>query len=171
LGIIIPAIKKKNQINTLEIINISDKTNPVIESELIYEAEDYTGKSELIIINIKDIKNPAIVSKIEVPSNSWGIYADVDSVYLSSHVSEDDDYFNSRIQVVDISSGSPELMGNIDLPGGSWELDMIDDFLYVSDLTGGIYTINVDDRSNPSIAGRLNTSGTGSCYNRTISRR
>jgi hypothetical protein len=172
-----------NQINTLEIINISDKTNPVIESELIlpgspsnitvngdfgylninyydYEAEDYTGKSELIIINIKDIKNPAIVSKIEVPSNSWGIYADVDSVYLSSHVSEDDDYFNSRIQVVDISSGSPELMGNIDLPGGSWELDMIDDFLYVSDLTGGIYTINVDDRSNPSIAGRLNTSGT-----------
>jgi hypothetical protein len=178
-----------NKLDILEIIDISDKGNPVIESELIlpgspsnitvkgdfaylninyydYAADDYTGKSDLVMINIKDIKNPLIVSKIEVPSNSWGIFADADSVYLSSNISEDDDYYNSRIQIVDISSGSPELMGNIDLPGGSWELDMVDGFLYVSDLTGGIYTINVSERSNPSIAGRLNTSG--SSYDITL---
>jgi hypothetical protein len=177
------------QLNTLEIVDISNKKNPVIESELIlpgspsnitvmddaaylninyydYEAEDYTGKSDLIIINIEDIKNPSIMSNLEVPSNSWGIFADSDAVYLSSHMSENDDYYNSRIQIIDTSSGFPALMGNIDLPGGSWELDMIDGFLYVSDLTGGIYTINVNDRSNPSIAGRLNTSG--SSYDITL---
>jgi len=51
-------------------------------------------------------------------------------------------------------------MGNIDLPGGTWELDMAENFLYVSDLTGGVYTIDVLNNIEPFIAGRLNTSGT-----------
>lgn len=169
--------------NTLEIVDISDKNNPVFESRLDlngspanisvhddracininyydHDEGDYTGKSELIIIDITDKKNPFTDKAIDVPSNSWGIYMDEKAVYLSSNISEDDSYLESMVQIVDISGEEPVLRGNISLPGGGWELDMIDGFLLVSDLTGGVYTLDVMDSDDPFIASRLNTIGT-----------
>ncbi len=177
------------EINTLEIADISDKNNPVFKSELVlegspanvsvyndiasininyydYDADEYTGKSELLIIDITDRENPFIDSAIEVPSNSWGIYMDKEKIYLSSHISDDGNYSESMLQIVDISNGAPVLKGNINLPGGVWELDMIDGFLYVSDLNGGVYTLDIMDTEEPFIASRLNTSGTS--YDITI---
>jgi len=172
-----------DQSNTLEIVDISNKDNPVFRSELVldgspanisvynntacininyydYETDEYTGKSELLIIDITDRDNPLIDTTIEVPSDSWGIYMDEDTIYLSSHISEEDSYLKSKIQIVDIAGEIPVLRGNIMLPGGAWELDMIDGFLQVSDLTGGVYTLDIIDSGDPFIASRLNTSGT-----------
>ncbi len=169
--------------NTLEIVDISNKNNPIFKSELVlggspanisvhnntvsininyydYQVEEYAGKSELLIIDVSEKKKPIVRSMIEVPSNSWGIYMDEEKVYLSSHISEDDSYSESMLQIVDISTGSPVLEGNINLPGGAWELDMIDGFIYVSDLTGGVYTLDIMDSEGPSIVSRLSTSGT-----------
>jgi len=172
------------QSNTLEIVDISNKNNPVFRSELVlggspanisvynntacininyynYETDEYAGKSELLIIDITDRDNPLIDTAIEVPSNSWGIYMEKEkTIYLSSHILEDDSYLESKIQIVDIAGEIPVLRGNIMLPGGAWELDMIDGFLQVSDLTGGVYTLDIIDSGDPFIASRLNTSGT-----------
>jgi len=171
------------QSNTLEIVDISNKNSPVFKSELVldgspanisvynniacinvnyydYETDEYTGKSKLLVIDITDREDPFIDSSIEVPSNSWGIYMDEEKIYLSSHVSDNDSYLESKIQIVDISMEMPALEGSINLPGGAWELDMIDGFLQVSDLTGGVYTLDVIDSRDPFIASRLNTIGT-----------
>lgn len=171
------------QSNTLEIVDISNKNNPVLRSELVldgspanisvhnnticininyydYDADEYTEKSELLIIDITDREDPFIDSAIDVPSNSWGIYMEEDLVYLSSHISGDDSYLESKIQIVDIAGEIPVLRGSIMLPGGAWELDMIDGFLQVSDLTGGVFTLDIMDSGDPFIASRLNTIGT-----------
>jgi len=171
------------QSNTLEIIDISNKNNPVFVSEFIldgspanisvydniacininyydYDRDEYTGESELLIIDIADKENPFIDSAIKVSSNSWGIYMKENMVYLSSHISDDDSYLESKIQIVDISGEIPVLRGNIMLPGGAWELDMVDGFLQVSDLTGGVYILDIMDYEDPFIASRLNTIGT-----------
>jgi len=171
--------------STLEIINITDSNEPFIESSINiegspaniwiegeraylntnyydYENNDYTDESKFLIIDISDKSNPAIISSIDVPSNSWGIYVEDKSVYLSSNRSGDEGEYNESIlQVIDITNESnPESAGSVRLPGGAWEIDMAGDFVYVSDLTGGIYTIDVSDDDNPFISGRLNTSGT-----------
>jgi hypothetical protein len=175
----------ESESSTLEIIDITSNSKPSIEGSISikgspaniwiegdraylntnyydYEENDYTGESKFIIIDISDKSNPAIVSSIDVPSNSWGIYIYDDNAYLSSHRSSDEEeYYDSMLQVIDISNDiKPELSGSVKLPGGAWEIDMAGDFVYISDLTGGIYTIDISDSNNPFIAGRLNTSGT-----------
>ena len=175
----------ESESSSLEVINISNSGNPSIEGLLAiegspsnvwiegerayintnyydYENNEYTGESKFLIIDISDKSQPHILSSIDVPSNSWGIYIKKDNAYLSSHRSDDEeDYFGSILQIIDISDEKqPVLTGSIELPGGAWEMDMIGDFVYISDLTGGIYTIDVSDDEDPYIAGRLNTSGT-----------
>jgi len=169
--------------NTLEIVDISIKENPVIVSELEldgspaniyveeddayinvnhydYDADQYTEDSELLIVDISDSENPVLKDMVSVPDNSWGIYQQDGMVYLSSNRTLDDGYEKSMVQLVDVSGETPVLRGSMDIPGGAWELDMAGGFLYVSDLTGGIYTIDVNDPDDPFTAGRLNTSGT-----------
>jgi len=175
----------ESESSTLEIVNITSNSKPFIEGSLSidgspaniwidgeraylntnyydYEGNDYTGESKFLIIDISDKSNPLIVSSMDVPSNSWGIYIDDDSAYLSSHQSSDEEeYYESILQIIDISNEKkPESAGSVKLPGGAWEIDMAGDFVYISDLTGGIYTIDVSDSNNPFISGRLNTSGT-----------
>lgn len=175
----------RSESSTLEIVNITISEKPFIEGSLSIEGspaniwikgeraylntnhydygeDDYTGESKFLIIDISDKSNPAIISSIDVPSNSWGIFIDDENAYLSSHRSSDEEeYYESILQVIDISNeNKPEPAGSVKLPGGAWEIDMAGDFVYVSDLTGGIYTIDVSDGNNPFISGRLNTSGT-----------
>ncbi|MCK5567540.1 MAG: hypothetical protein KAI62_06475, partial [Actinomycetia bacterium] len=182
---------EESESSSLEIVNISNRGKPSIEGSLAiegspsnvwiegerayintnyydYEDNEYTGESKFLIIDISDKSGPHILSSIDVPPNSWGIYIDKDNAYLSSHRSGDEeDYYDSMLQIIDISDeNQPKLTGSIELPGGAWEMDMAGDFVYISDLTGGIYTIDVLDNEDPYIAGRLNTSGTS--YDITI---
>ncbi len=173
----------RSEVNTLEIVNISKKSSPVLSGELElmgspaniivdgdtayinannydYDAGQYTDDSQLIIVDISDRTNPVMAGFLPVPANSWGIYHQDGLIFLSSHHSDDDKYSRSMIQLVDVSGKSPVLRGSISIPGGAWELDMTGGFLYVSDLTGGIYPIDVNDPDRPFVAGRLNTPGT-----------
>ena len=169
--------------NTFEIVDISDKTSPLMVGELEldgspanvtvsgntafininyydYEQDQYSENSQLVLVDINDKEKPEIRSLIDVPANSWGIFHENDIICLSSHLSEDDAYSESMIQLVDVSGDAPDLLGSIPIPGGGWELDMTGGFLYVSDLTGGVYTVDINNPDEPFIAGRLNTSGT-----------
>jgi len=173
----------QSEINTLEIVNISKKSSPVLSGVLElkgspaniivdgdtayisanhydHDAGQYTDDSQLIIVDISDRTRPVMAGFLPVPANSWGIYHKDGLIFLSSHYSDGDQYSKSMIQLVDVSGGSPALRGSISIPGGAWELDMAGGFLYVSDLTGGIYTVDVNDPDRPFVAGRLNTPGT-----------
>jgi PKD repeat protein len=172
-----------SEVNTLEIVDIRKKSSPVLSGLLElpgspanitvvddtayinvnhydYDAGQYTDNSELIIVDISDRTGPAVADNLAVPANSWGIYQEDGLIYLSSHYSSDDGYSRSMIQLVDVSDEAPVSRGSISIPGGAWELDMTGGFLYVSDLTGGIYTIDVNNPDEPLVAGRLNTPGT-----------
>lgn len=137
-----------------------------------YEEEKYTQDSKILIIDIKNKKAPQILGSCKVSSNSWGIYVKGGFAYLTSNVfdEETEKYIESMLQVIDIKdSHRPKIVGECRIPGGAWEIDLKDDFIYVSDLTGGIYVVDVKDSGNPHIVDSLNTSG--SSYDITISGR
>jgi hypothetical protein len=171
--------------SALEIIDIKDKANPMLagscpiegqpnglfvqgdyayanNSYYDYQKDDYAGKSSLFVINIKDKARPVVSGSCEVPANSWSVYAKDNFVYLSSSTYdvEAQQYLNSYIQVIDISSPeNPSLAGKCSIPGGAWELDMKGDFLFVSNNEGGILAVNISDSKNPAVVANLNTGG------------
>jgi hypothetical protein len=134
------------------------------------EEDEYLEESELYVINIKDKKAPAIVGLTSVPSNSWGMYAMDNFVYISSNIFDPDTekYENSNLQIIDVSDSlNPIALGKVVIPGGAWEVDAIDNFIYVSDLDGGLYVVDIEDSASPLIVDSLNT--IGDSYDITIS--
>jgi len=180
------------EISRLEIVDISRKSDPEIVGgyELDglpsgiwvkndfayininfydYEKKEYMDESRLIILDIKDKNNPKIVSSCKVPSNSWSIYVLGSYAYISSCKldEENEKYIESIFQIVDIGDLSDlKILGNCKIPGGAWEMDSVDGFIYVSSLSGGIYAINVKNKNSPVIVDILNTNGTS--YDVTI---
>src|SRR4030042_961031 len=174
------------EISRLEIVDISRKSDPEIVGgyELDglpsgiwvkndfayininfydYEKKEYMDESRLIVLDIKDKNNPKIVSSCKVPSNSWSIYVLGSYAYISSCKldEENEKYIESIFQIVDIGDLSDlKILGNCKIPGGAWEMDSVDGFIYVSSLSGGIYAINVKNKNSPVIVDILNTNGT-----------
>ncbi len=179
-------------LNTLEIIDISNKKSPKKLGSLEFEGspssvwvsgnyayintnyydfdeEDYTDQSSLLVIDIEDRKNPELVGSCDLPSNSWGIYVSGDFAYVSSNVlnEEDNKYTDSLLQVVDLTDKTdPRPLEACKIPGGAWELDRVSDYIYVSSLDGGIFAVNISNADSPIIADRLFTGGTS--YDITI---
>jgi PKD repeat protein len=171
--------------SALEIIDIKDKANPALvgscpvegqpnglfvqgdyayanNSYYDFKKDDYSGKSSFLVINIKDKKKPVVAGSCEVPANSWSVYARDSFAYLSSSTYDEDteQYLNSYLQVIDISSPeNPSLAGKCSIPGGAWELDMKDNFLFVSNNEGGILAVDISDSKNPAVVANLNTGG------------
>ena len=171
--------------SALEIIDIKDKANPAIagscpiegqpnglfiqgdyayanNSYYDYQKDDYSGKSSFLVINIKDKKKPVVAGSCEVPANSWSVYAKDGFAYLSSSTFDEEtqQYLNSFLQVIDISSPeNPRPAGKCSIPGGAWELDMKGDFLFVSNNEGGILAVDISDSNNPAVVANLNTGG------------
>lgn len=169
----------------LEIIDIRNKENPRrigdcdIEGQAnsLYASGDYiyinnsyydlikneyTGESRFFTVDIKNKNNPVVKGSCEVYSNSWSILVNENYAYLSSSIYDEkiDDYKDSMLQVIDI--GEPENplpIGDCTIPGGAWELDVKDDFLFISNNEGGVSVVNISDPKNPVIAAFLSTSG------------
>jgi Uncharacterized conserved protein len=171
--------------SALEIVDLKDKSHPVLTGSCKIEGQpnglfvlgdyayannayydylkdDYVGKSSLFVIDIKDKKKPVVTGSCEVPANSWSVYARGSFAYLSSSTfdQESKQYLNSFLQVIDISNpGKPLLAGKCSIPGGAWELDMKDDFLFVSNNEGGILAVDISDSKNPVVSANLSTGG------------
>ena len=105
--------------NTLEIVDISDKTSPLMVGELEldgspanvtvsentafininhydYDQDQYSDNSELVLVDISDKEKPVVKDSLKVPANSWGIFQQNNIICLSSHFSEDDEYEESE---------------------------------------------------------------------------
>jgi hypothetical protein len=174
------------EINNLEIIDISNKKAPkaagsfkidgmpsgiwiednkayVNVNYYDYQKKEYMDVSRLYIIDIKDKQNPELMGSCKISSSSWGIFILEDHAYVSCWKwdSENDKYTESMLQVIKIVDAyDPEAVGSCGILGGSWELDAAGGYVYVSSLSGGIYTIDVSDKENPVVVDSLKTFGT-----------
>ncbi len=179
-------MEKNSGKSRLEIIDISNKEAPVaagwyemggipsgiwIEDNKAYvnvnyydyQKKEYTGISSLLIIDTKDKKSPELINSCGVLSNAWGIYILNKNAYISNWEwdEENEKYTVSMLQVIDIKDISkPKVLGNCSIPGGAWEMDTVGGFIYISSLSGGIYTVDVSDGNNPLVVDNLKTFGT-----------
>jgi hypothetical protein len=171
--------------SALEIIDISDKTNPVLKGQCSiegqpnglfvtgnyaylnntyydYQAMDYTGESRFFTVDVTDKEKPLVAGSCKVPANSWSVFVSDGSAYLSSSKYDEENqvYTDSLMQIVDISNPlKPVTAGGCSIAGGAWELDIKDDFLFVSNNEGGIAIVDVSDISKPKVVTQLNTGG------------
>ena len=171
--------------SSLEIINISDKSDPVFTGSCDIEGQPnglfvrgnyaylnntyfdyynqrYLEKSNFFVVDISDKENPEIKSSCEVPANSWSVFVNDNYAYLTSSIIEEDtgDYTESLLQIIDVKNPEiPELKGQFSLYGGAWEMDVKDDFLLVSNRAGGISAVNISDAGSPFTAAIFKTGG------------
>ena len=178
-------MEEDSEVNKLEIIDISNKKNPLaagsyemdgipsgiwIEDNKAYinvnyydyQKKEYTEISRLYIIDIEDKQKPGLAGSCKLSSNAWGIYILGNYAYISSWKwdRENEKYIESMLQVVEIGDvSSPEAVGGCEILGVAWEMDAADSFIYISSLSGGIYAIDVSDESEPLIVDSLKTFG------------
>ncbi|OQA20692.1 MAG: Transglutaminase-like superfamily protein [Actinobacteria bacterium ADurb.Bin346] len=171
--------------SALEIIDLSNKSNPVLKGQCSIEGQpnglfvsgnyaylnntyydykkgDYTGKSKFFTVDITDKSKPYIAGFCEVPGNSWSVFVEGKSAFLSSskYDKENQVYNESMLQAIDISDPQkPRTAGNCSIAGGAWEIDIKDDFLFVSKNEGGIAVVDISDVLKPSVLTILNTGG------------
>jgi len=171
--------------SALEIIDISDKSNPVLKGQCSIEGQpnglfisgnyaflnntyydylamDYTGQSRFFTVDITDKEKPFVAGSCKVPANSWSVFLKGGAAYLSSskYDEENQEYTDSLLQIVDISDPlKPFAAGSCSIAGGAWEIDMKDDFLFVSNNEGGIAVVDTSDIAKPKVVTQLNTGG------------
>lgn len=186
------SIDEKKSTGIFQVVDISNKAKPLSLSSidfdgsanalwaagdyaflslLVYETEargtsqdikNIQSKSYLKVIDIKDKKSPKVSGSCEVPTESWGLYADENYAYLSNnnYDAETKKYHDSSVQIVDLKDKkAPKPLGNCRIKGGAWEVDFKDDYLFVSNLDGGFNTIDVKDKQNPKIVDSVKTKG------------
>jgi hypothetical protein len=178
-------MEEGSETNKLEIIDISNKEAPkavscfdmdgipsgiwiddnkayVNVNYYDYQKKEYTKVSRLNIIDVKDKQNPELAGSCELSSNSWGILILEDYAYISSWMwdKEKEKYIESMLQIVEIEDTyNPEAVSSCDILGGAWELDTVEKYIYVTSLSGGIYTVDVSDEENPVMVDSLKTFG------------
>ena len=69
-------------------------------------------------------------------------------------------YNSSLLQVVDISDQkNPKILGECDIPGGAWEIDMKNNFLLISNNEGCVSVVDITDSKKPTLVTMLKTGG------------
>jgi len=118
--------------------------------------------SKLYVINVKDKSKPVIEGQCDVYSNSWSLYVKDNLVFLSSNTinPEDGSYEKSKLTIVDISDKkNPKKISYCDIPGGAWEIDYEDGYVFVSNLDGGLSIIDISNINDPKSIFYLKTRG------------
>ncbi len=186
------SLEEQDNLSYIEIVDISEKENPEIlnkyeidgiatniwvENDIgfinanfyEYGEDSFADESRLIVIDLKDKNNPEVIDYCMVNSNSCSIYL-IDNYACISSWKWDKNYENytdSMFQIVDIENlDDLKILGECEVPGGAWEMDFGGGFIYVSGLSGGIYAINLEDKTSPFIVDSLKTGGTS--YDITI---
>jgi len=183
--IITTAESDKEDISSLEIVDISIKEKPEIEGIYYleglpsnlwvkndvaflnvnfydYEEEEYEKQSKILSIDLSDKKNPEIADSFIISSNLCGIYVIDDYAYVTGCKLDENTerYDNSIFQIIDVKDPfNLNPAGECRVPGGAWEMSSAGNYIYISILSGGIYAIDVSDSENPFIADGLNTGG------------
>ena len=176
---------EKTDVCNLEIVDISDKKNPVIVSKYRingipssiwvkdnlacvninyydYEKNEFTQNSELLIIDVKDKNKPEIKGSCKINPGSRSLYMQGNYVYITSWNmdTENEKYTDSMFQIINLEDlSSIKVNGSCEIPGGAWEMDSAGDFVFVSILSGGVYAVDISDKNNPVITDFLNTGG------------
>jgi len=172
------------QVSRLEIVDITDKKNPALVSSLdiegmpwsvyvqgnyayinstIYDDKLLLGQeSRLLVVDITDKENPQLVGSCDLPVGTAGVYAEGNFAYVSSNTLDfEPGETESYLQVVDLTDkNNPRPRGKCILPGQGWEVDMVSDYILVSDLEGGVHAVDISQKDSPQLADSFYTSGT-----------
>jgi len=151
----------------LDIINISDKTNPKKVSNCdtsgyargIYVKGNYAFVADydngLVIINVSDPSSPSIVGNYD--NSGSGVY--VYDVFIKdnyAYLVEGDD----GLEIIEISNtSSPFLVGNYNSNDFMESIYVNGSYAFVADYDDGLVIIDISDPSSPSFKGSYKTSG------------
>jgi len=105
----------------------------------------------LAVMDISDPQNPTIISQLYLPGESKDIAIDGFIVFVAGG--------RGGVFILDITNPEqPVLLGTCEIQGYDISRIFISgDFAYVSDLTYGLFIVDVSDRTNPSVVGQYHT--------------
>ncbi|MGM0365855.1 MAG: transglutaminase domain-containing protein [Actinomycetota bacterium] len=177
-------------VSRMEIVDIGDKENPAQVSALdldgmpwsvyvqdnfayintaIYdESPDPGQQGRLLVADVTDKEEPQLTGSCELPPGTAGVYVEDDFAYISNNTLEfESGEAESYLQLVDITDkNNPRAVSRCLLPGQGWEIDMVSDYVLVSDLDGGVHAVDISQKESPRLANSFYTSGTS--YDVTI---
>lgn len=157
--------------NLLEIINVTDPENPEKVGEcltyadrlqyhdgLVYVTSDSSSENDFYFIDVSSPANP-----ISYPDDGINKVNATESFYIENNYA----YVQTYNGLWTINITNPFSMteeSNIELTSGTNETDIfvLNDIAYYLTDTGGLFFIDVTDKSNPSLIGNISTPGTGS---------
>ena len=167
-----------NKYTGLEIINISNPSNPTLTATFNTSGNAYGvtlssdgntvyvvgGSGGLDIININDPENPTLTGTFDTSGTAFGLAlsADGNTAYVA-------DQFDG-LQIINISNPSnPTLTATFDTSGDAWGVTLSADgnTAYVTNYSDGLQIIDIGDPSNPTLTATFNTSG--NAYGVTLS--
>ncbi|MCA2682545.1 MAG: hypothetical protein IM501_01110 [Microcystis sp. M046S2] len=140
--------------DTLEIIDISNPSNPVFKGNYdIYSGQDVqiVGNYAYVAdswsgLQIIDISNPAAPT-LKGNYGTSGTARDVQIVGNYAYVAD----LDSGLQIIDIiNPAAPTFKGNYDTSGYAYGVQIVGNYAYVADYEGGLQILDVSDFTNPS---------------------
>ena len=153
-----------NYYGGLDIINVSDPTNPTLlgkfgdvynssKDVFLYGTIAYIADDGLEIIDVSDPVNPIELGQyVPYAGYSSALCVSESIVYLAAGT--------NGIDIIDVSDPhNPIKLGGFDDGGDSWDIDIFDGIAYVSDGNGGFEIIDVSDPQNPAKLGEFNDGG------------
>lgn len=137
----------------LDLINISDTTNPVIQSHLeiggrieVRDSLAYIAGNDFYIVNIDDVSNPEIIGTCETRSRVSGFDVQKDYAYVLNSSLQ-----LSGLQIIDISDPTNPLeIGFFEYIGGGIVVN--ENYAYIG--LGGFLIIDISNPSNPTQVGQ-----------------
>ncbi|NUU98501.1 hypothetical protein [Marinitoga sp. 1138] len=147
-----------NYYHGLEIVDISDKTNPkkvgdydpgyFYSVEGVYVEGNYAylaaGDSGLVIVDISDKTKPKKVGNYNNFTKVYGVYVDGDYAYIAG--------FDKGLVIVDISDKTnPRKIGEYNTTGLGFAIGIyVDgDYAYVANSYKGLEIVDISDKTNP----------------------
>jgi len=152
----------------LEIIDISNPTNPTLKSSYNYNnnyvgyygmrvqvvgkyayiADGYSG---LQIIDITNPSNPILKGSYDTSGFAQGVQVVSNYAYIADQ--------RSGLQIVDITNPTkPTFKGNYDTSGWAYNLQIVGNYAYVAAGGSGLQIIDITNPAKPTLKGNYDTS-------------
>ncbi len=135
----------------LQIVDVSDPKEPILAGRYptsadgiqVVESLAYiAGNFDFQIINVTDTNNPTLAGSCDIP-DSYKVRVQGNFAYVSSR---------RGLEIINVTTPSePILVGSHYIAGGSFGLDVLDNFAYVVSRNFGLEVIDVSDPKKPTL--------------------
>ncbi len=113
----------------------------------------YLAGSRLRVVDVSDPTAPLEVASLDTPGSTLDLALDGSLLYLAQG--------SSGLQVVDVSTPTPQLIGSLDTPGSASDLAVVGSLLALGDAPRELRVIDVSDPTHPVELGATSLSANG----------